>query len=814
MKCALVGCGYWGEKVLSALCKPQESRDLGVLEPYGKGVLHSAEFELVGVYDSHLDNAQKARESCPSVHIYPSFEALLADRQIQAVFIITPPASHFALAKAALEAKKHIFVEKPLALSSKECALLYELAARQGVVVHCDHIFLYAPAVQWLKAHIHELGEICSIHARRESLGRLQKEVSVVWDLALHDIAILDYVLGAGVLEQMKPSARVVEAGGYRAVADIGLVDTRTTIAIHTSWLSPTKVREMVIVGRSGRGVVYDEVADPKLAMFAMDSALGSHSGDFKDFRGTADLKSSSPLKSLKNTASTTAIPRILEEEKGAKCEKSTENKNQLQSKKVDSSNEAFSSSLRADLSARQSIQTKTQNLESTFDTNAKNIQTLQNEDSSPNAHFSVIASRDSGVAIHKGAKVDSSNAADFTTAKNKDSSKDYSASAECMDSKETSANAERYPLFSKEATLCHATATQCLAMTENNAPNKKVDSSKQAKNVSKQPKDSRIFTQNAPSVSDSQAAGFSKKTSANAKFCDNNAKAENVFDSHAAGGRIVDTNAELQKVDSRICDEKPLLCKPRKEIRLERLSTKRGAAIKGLSRKAESQKPMPLDSMSIFAYATNKTLKLICYISDEAKDGAKELVAYLQSNGKKVVLLSGDRAGAVEAVASSLGIREFHSGLLPDQKAQYIQDLQESLSTPRGKGLWRKDPSVVMIGDGLNDIVALKTADVGVSMGAGSDIAIAQSDVIVLDDSLASLQAGFVIARETYARIYQNLAISLAYNALLIPLALCGFVIPLVAALSMSLSSLLVVGNSLRKSSSKGGDFIDTHKP
>ena len=161
MKCALVGCGYWGEKVLSALCKPQESRDLGVLEPYGKGVLHSAEFELVGVYDSHLDNAQKARESCPSVHIYPSFEALLADRQIQAVFIITPPASHFALAKAALEAKKHIFVEKPLALSSKECALLYELAARQGVVVHCDHIFLYAPAVQWLKAHIHELGEIC-----------------------------------------------------------------------------------------------------------------------------------------------------------------------------------------------------------------------------------------------------------------------------------------------------------------------------------------------------------------------------------------------------------------------------------------------------------------------------------------------------------------------------------------------------------------------------------------------------------------------------------------------------------------------------
>ncbi|MDL0079274.1 Gfo/Idh/MocA family protein [Helicobacter zhangjianzhongii] len=542
MKCALVGCGYWGEKVLSALCKPQESRDLGVLEPYGKGVLHSAEFELVGVYDSHLDNAQKARESCPSVHIYPSFEALLADRQIQAVFIITPPASHFALAKAALEAKKHIFVEKPLALSSKECALLYELAARQGVVVHCDHIFLYAPAVQWLKAHIHELGEICSIHARRESLGRLQKEVSVVWDLALHDIAILDYVLGAGVLEQMKPSARVVEAGGYRAVADIGLVDTRTTIAIHTSWLSPTKVREMVIVGRSGRGVIYNEVAENKLAMFAMDSALLGEDSALRDKAGSLWLASSidtqvlSPCSPLHNPA--------------------------------------FSSQI----------------LESTFDKNAK----LQNEDSSPNAHFSVIASRDSGVAIHKGAKVDSSN--------------DYSASAECMDSKETSANAERYPLFSKEATLCHTTATAAARNDRRNTIDEKVDSSKQAKNVSKQPKDSRIFTQNAPSVSDSQAAGFSKKTSANAKFCDNNAKAENVFDSHAAGGRIVDTNAELQKADSskqpkdsRILEIESGLFKrvQRRILGVCNCSTR--AEIADSSPKAEStkQKPMPESSQA-----------------------------------------------------------------------------------------------------------------------------------------------------------------------------------------------------------------------
>ena len=173
MKCALVGCGYWGEKVLSALCEAQESRDLGVLEPYGTRLLQRADFTLIGVYDSSLDNAQKARQAYPHLHIYPSYEALLADKQIEAIFLITPPASHFPLAKAALESKKHIFVEKPLALSSKECALLYELASKQGVVLHCDHIFLYAPAVQWLRAHIQEFGQIHSIHARRASLGRL-----------------------------------------------------------------------------------------------------------------------------------------------------------------------------------------------------------------------------------------------------------------------------------------------------------------------------------------------------------------------------------------------------------------------------------------------------------------------------------------------------------------------------------------------------------------------------------------------------------------------------------------------------------------
>lgn len=170
--------------------------------------------------------------------------------------------------------------------------------------------------------------------------------------------------------------------------------------------------------------------------------------------------------------------------------------------------------------------------------------------------------------------------------------------------------------------------------------------------------------------------------------------------------------------------------------------------------------------------------------LQDSLKNGAKELVANLKKAGKKVLLISGDRQCVVESIAKELGIESYKGALLPKDKLDII----------------RSHKNAVMIGDGLNDILALQSAEVGIAMGAGSAMAIAQGDVVVLDDSLEGVGRAFGIATRTYSRIKQNLAISLVYNALLIPLALCGFVIPLVAALSMSLSSLLVVANSMRK--------------
>ena len=173
--------------------------------------------------------------------------------------------------------------------------------------------------------------------------------------------------------------------------------------------------------------------------------------------------------------------------------------------------------------------------------------------------------------------------------------------------------------------------------------------------------------------------------------------------------------------------------------------------------------------------------------LKDSIKDGAKELILLLHSYKKKVSILSGDRESVVKKVAQTLHIKDYKHSKTPLQKAEFVKDLIA------------KGHNVVMIGDGLNDSLALKYAQVGIAMGSGSEIALQYSDVIILDDSLKSLSKAFKIAHKTLRIIKGNLLMSLVYNVLAIPLAFFGFVIPLFAAAFMSLSSLCVVLNSLR---------------
>ncbi|MFA5461754.1 MAG: heavy metal translocating P-type ATPase [Sulfurimonas sp.] len=189
----------------------------------------------------------------------------------------------------------------------------------------------------------------------------------------------------------------------------------------------------------------------------------------------------------------------------------------------------------------------------------------------------------------------------------------------------------------------------------------------------------------------------------------------------------------------------------------------------------------------TLFYFAIDKRVVAIYELEDRVKDGVKEFVQSMRKMKIKVVMLTGDNENIAKRVASKVGIKNILYEQTPQSKAEYINRLSE------------EKKSVVMVGDGINDILALASADIGIVMGSGSDIAVEVGDVVLLNSSIKSLSDALKISRTTFRLIKQNLAISLIYNALTIPLAMAGYVIPLVAAISMSASSLLVVGNSMR---------------
>ncbi|TLD91664.1 Gfo/Idh/MocA family oxidoreductase [Helicobacter magdeburgensis] len=247
MRCAVIGYGYWGRNVARALH-------------------NSTEFALHTIYDEDKAAQAKAKEDYEIVP-YVSYEAILADSKIQAIFIITPPQTHFALAESALKHHKHTFVEKPLTTQYTQAQQLYALAKKQNKILYCDHIFLHSPAVQYLKEQIKSFGEIVYINARRINLGLFQSNVDVIWDLAIHDLSIIDYLVGLHIKEVSTFKTRYLDYPND-ALANINLrLESDIIITLSVSWLSPIKVREMII-GGSKKTAIYDETKKDKIALF------------------------------------------------------------------------------------------------------------------------------------------------------------------------------------------------------------------------------------------------------------------------------------------------------------------------------------------------------------------------------------------------------------------------------------------------------------------------------------------------------------------------------------------------------------------
>ena len=173
--------------------------------------------------------------------------------------------------------------------------------------------------------------------------------------------------------------------------------------------------------------------------------------------------------------------------------------------------------------------------------------------------------------------------------------------------------------------------------------------------------------------------------------------------------------------------------------------------------------------------------------IADQLREQARELIRQLRRDGVRMTLLSGDRRQVAEAVAAQLGGMEVIAEVLPQDKDQVIAELQQ-----RGE-------KVAMVGDGVNDAPALIRADVGIAVGSGTDVSVESADIVLMGDELLKVRLAMALSRRTLRTIRQNIGISLTYNSIMVPLAMMAFVTPLVAAITMPISSLLVIGNAAR---------------
>jgi predicted dehydrogenase len=254
----LIGHGYWGPNLL-------------------RNYMELPQAQVKWVCDLRLDALEKAAMRYPTVRVTPDYGDILSDPDVDAVVIATPISTHHALATAALGAGKHVFVEKPIAASVAEAEELVELAEATGLTLMVGHTFVYSPPVRMVKQIIDsgDLGEIRFVTSQRVNLGLHQKDVSVIWDLATHDLAILDYWLGNGHTGPRDEVASVSVTGRACVrpnVPDIAFVNLRFGSGVvalaHVSWLSPVKLRRTVVVG-SKKMVLYDDTkADEKVRLY------------------------------------------------------------------------------------------------------------------------------------------------------------------------------------------------------------------------------------------------------------------------------------------------------------------------------------------------------------------------------------------------------------------------------------------------------------------------------------------------------------------------------------------------------------------
>ncbi len=242
IKVGVIGYGYWGPNLV-------------------RNFIEAPGSTVASVCDLRNERLAHLRVRYPTVKTFDCARALFEDPDIDAIVVATPVSSHFELAMAALEANKHVLVEKPLAANSEQGERLIEEAARRNRVLMVDHTFVYTGAVRKIRELItaNELGDIYYYDAVRVNLGLFQHDVNVIWDLAIHDLSIMEYVLPSKATAVSATGISHVP-GQPENVAYITLFFDNPQIAhVHVNWLTPVKVRH-TLIGGSEKMILYDDL--------------------------------------------------------------------------------------------------------------------------------------------------------------------------------------------------------------------------------------------------------------------------------------------------------------------------------------------------------------------------------------------------------------------------------------------------------------------------------------------------------------------------------------------------------------------------
>ena len=267
IKIGVVGCGYWGPNLI-------------------RNLRQSSDCQLKLVCDISEQRLRHMQRLYPDLQTTAKFEDLLCDSEIEALVIATPVRFHFEMAKAALLAGKHVFVEKPIARTLAESEELVSLANQLGLVLMVGHTFLFSPAVRRMKEIIDagDIGQVQYISARRLNLGLFQKDINVAWDLAPHDISIILHLL------EERPLSVSCQGNSHvtRGIEDVTMMYLNFAgnrcAFVQNSWLDPKKVRQMTVIG-SRRMIVYDDTEPlEKIKIYDARVEVPPHYDTFAEF--------------------------------------------------------------------------------------------------------------------------------------------------------------------------------------------------------------------------------------------------------------------------------------------------------------------------------------------------------------------------------------------------------------------------------------------------------------------------------------------------------------------------------------------------